>query len=145
MPMMMQGEASPIKLIEQFKKEPSALFATNTFWQGIDIKGEALKCVVITKLPFEVPEHPLQKAVYAHVVKQGRSDFAEIALPRAIFMLKQGFGRLIRSKEDYGVVAILDSRVAKKGYGRLFINALPETEITHSIKDVEDFFIRKSK
>lgn len=143
-PMMMQGEASPSKLIEHFKKVPSVLFATNTFWQGIDIKGEALKCVVITRLPFEVPEHPLQKAVYAHVVKQGGSDFAEIALPRAIFMLKQGFGRLIRSKEDYGVVAILDSRVAHKGYGRLFINALPETEITHSVKDVEQFFIRKA-
>ncbi len=138
--MMMQGEASPLKLIEKFRKEPTVLFATNTFWQGIDIKGEALKCVVITRLPFEVPEHPLQKAVYAHVVSQGGSDFAEIALPRAIFMLKQGFGRLIRSKEDYGVVAILDSRIAHKSYGRLFINALPETEITHSVKDVEDFF-----
>jgi ATP-dependent DNA helicase DinG len=139
-PLLIQGESSPSKIIEKFRKEPSVLFATNTFWQGIDIKGEALKCVVITKLPFETPEHPLQKAVYAHVVKEGGNDFAEIALPRAIFMLKQGFGRLIRSKEDYGVVAILDSRVARSSYGRLFINALPETEITHSIKDVEEFF-----
>jgi ATP-dependent DNA helicase DinG len=142
-PLMMQGESSPSKLVEKFRKEPSALFATNTFWQGIDIKGEALKCVVITKLPFETPEHPLQKAVYAHVVKEGGNDFAEIALPRAIFMLKQGFGRLIRSKEDYGVVAILDSRVARSSYGKLFINALPETEITHDMKDVEKFFIAK--
>jgi ATP-dependent DNA helicase DinG len=144
-PMMMQGESSPSAIIEKFRKKPSVLFATNTFWQGIDIKGEALKCVVITKLPFEVPEHPLQKAVYAHVVKEGGNDFAEIALPRAIFMLKQGFGRLIRSKEDYGVVAILDSRIAHKSYGKLFINALPETEITYSMKDVKDFFIRKSQ
>jgi ATP-dependent DNA helicase DinG len=143
--MMMQGEASPSKLIEKFKRESSVLFATNTFWQGIDIKGDALKCVVITRLPFEVPDHPLQKAVYSHVVSEGGNDFAEIALPRAIFMLKQGFGRLIRSKEDYGVVAILDSRVMHKSYGRLFINALPETTITHTMKDVEEFFISKSK
>jgi ATP-dependent DNA helicase DinG len=142
-PMMVQGEASPSKIIEKFKSEPSVLFATNTFWQGIDIKGDALKCVVITRLPFEVPDHPLQKAVYAHVVKEGGNDFAEVALPRAVFMLKQGFGRLIRSKDDYGVVMILDSRVAHKSYGRLFINALPETEITSSMDDVTAFFKMK--
>src|ERR1035437_7310087 len=140
MPMLIQGQASPMELVREFKKEPSVLFATSTFWQGIDIKGEALKCVIITRLPFEVPEHPMQKAIYNHVTDEGGNDFAEIALPRAIFMLKQGFGRLIRSKDDYGVVAILDSRITGKTYGKLFVKSLPEARITSDVNDIEKFF-----
>ena len=140
MPMLIQGQASPMELVKEFKKEPSILFATSTFWQGIDIKGEALKCVIITKLPFEVPEHPMQKAIYNHVTDEGGNDFAEIALPRAIFMLKQGFGRLIRSKDDFGVVAILDSRITGKTYGKLFVKSLPEAKVTTDVEDIEKFF-----
>lgn len=139
-PMFLQGQASPMELVKEFKKEPSVLFATSTFWQGIDIKGEALKCVIITRLPFEVPEHPMQKAIYNHVSDEGGNDFAEIALPRAIFMLKQGFGRLIRSKEDYGVVAILDSRITGKPYGKLFVKSLPEAKVSTEVNDIEKFF-----
>jgi ATP-dependent DNA helicase DinG len=139
-PLLIQGQASPMELVSAFKKSPSVLFATSTFWQGIDIKGDALKCVIITRLPFEVPEHPMQKAIYSHVVDEGGNDFAEIALPRAIFMLKQGFGRLIRSKDDYGVVAILDSRITGKTYGKLFIKSLPEAGITSKPGDIDSFF-----
>lgn len=143
-PMLMQGQAAPMALVEEFRKEPSVLFATSTFWQGIDIKGDDLRCVVITKLPFEMPEHPLQKAVYAKKVEQGGSDFAEIALPRAVFMLKQGFGRLIRSKTDYGAVFILDTRIVKKSYGRKFISALPEMRVVSETAEVKRFLKMKS-
>ncbi len=143
-PMLMQGQAAPMALVEEFRKEPSVLFATSTFWQGIDIKGDDLRCVVITKLPFEMPEHPLQKAVYAKKVEQGGSDFAEIALPRAVFMLKQGFGRLIRSKTDYGAVFILDTRIVKKSYGRRFISALPEMRVVSETEAVRRFLKMKA-
>jgi ATP-dependent DNA helicase DinG len=116
------------------------LFATNTFWQGIDISGNILKCVVITRLPFEMPEHPLQKAIHRYIEDRGDDAFREYSLPRAIFMLKQGFGRLIRSKEDTGVVMILDKRITTKSYGREFIAALPEINITRDIGDVKKFF-----
>jgi ATP-dependent DNA helicase DinG len=142
---LMQGQTNPMDLIHRFKKSPAVLFATSTFWQGIDVKGDALKCVVITRLPFEVPEHPLQKAIYKHVKEEGGNDFAEIALPRAIFMLKQGFGRLIRSKDDYGAVMILDNRITTKTYGKNFVKSLPEAEITDNLERVISFFTsRKS-
>ena len=143
MPMLMQGEAGAMELIEVFRKKPSVLFAVSSFWQGIDIKGDALKCVVITRLPFEVPEHPMQKAIYSHAREEGGDDFSGIALPRAIFMLKQGFGRLIRSKDDYGVVAILDSRITKKGYGKKFVQALPEARVTSDTSEIGRFFVEK--
>ncbi|MFP4467240.1 MAG: ATP-dependent DNA helicase [Candidatus Goldiibacteriota bacterium] len=139
-PFLIQGSSGPGELIKKFRKKPSALFATNTFWQGIDIKGEELKCVVITKLPFEVPNHPVAKALYKNVRDEGGNDFAEIALPRAIFMLKQGFGRLIRSGSDRGVVAILDSRIATKNYGRRFLESLPDAGKTEEMRDVREFF-----
>jgi ATP-dependent DNA helicase DinG len=139
-PLLIQGQASPMELVAEFRRSPSVLFATSTFWQGIDIKGDDLRCVLITRLPFEVPDHPMQKAIYAHVKEEGGSDFEEIALPRAIFMLKQGFGRLIRSKDDYGVVAILDSRIATKSYGMRFLKSLPAARITDDMEEVKRFF-----
>ncbi len=144
MPMLIQGEAGAMELIEMFRKKPAVLFATSSFWQGIDIKGDALKCVIITRLPFEVPDHPMQKAIYSHAREEGGDDFSGIALPRAIFMLKQGFGRLIRSKDDYGVVAILDSRITKKGYGKKFVQALPEARVTYEAGDIGKFFREKT-
>jgi ATP-dependent DNA helicase DinG len=142
-PTLMQGDAGAMELIEMFRRRPTVLFATSSFWQGIDIKGDALRCVVITRLPFEVPEHPMQKAIYSHAREEGGDDFSGIALPRAIFMLKQGFGRLIRAKDDYGVVAILDSRITKKGYGKKFVQALPEARVTYDARDIGKFFREK--
>ncbi len=142
-PILIQGEMNSNDLIENFKKEPSALFATYSFWQGIDIKGEALKCVVITRLPFEMPDHPVQKALYENIRREGGDHFYDYALPRAVFMLKQGFGRLIRSKKDYGAVMILDKRIKIKNYGKKFLNSLPDVVITSNIKDIKEFFWAK--
>jgi len=141
-PLLIQGDAAPIKLIEKFKKQPSVLFAVSSFWQGIDVKGEALKCVVICRLPFEVPEHPLTKAVYRHVKETGGNDFSEVALPRAVFALKQGFGRLIRGHEDYGAVMILDNRIVKKTYGKTFLKSLPPSRATFDMEELRLFFNR---
>lgn len=144
-PVLVQGEMNPTDLIENFRKKPSVLLATYSFWQGIDIKGKALKCVVITRLPFEMPEHPIQKALYENIRREGGDHFYDYALPRAVFMLKQGFGRLIRAKTDYGAVLVLDKRIKLKSYGKSFINSLPEVNITSSMEEVKKFFIEKEK
>ncbi len=144
-PIFIQGEMNSSDLIENFKKKPSILFATYSFWQGIDIKGKALKCVVITRLPFEMPDHPVQKALYENIRREGRDHFNDYALPRAVFMLKQGFGRLIRSKKDYGAVMILDKRIKTKNYGKKFIYSLPDVNITSNIEDIKKFFKEKTE
>ncbi len=144
-PVLIQGELNSADLIENFRRKPSVLFATYSFWHGIDVKGKALKCVVITRLPFEMPEHPVQKALYENIHNKGGDHFYDYALPRAVFMLKQGFGRLIRSKTDYGAVLVLDKRVKLKSYGKNFINSLPEVNITSNMDDVKNFFIIKEK
>ena len=143
LPMLVQGQAAPSELIEKFKEKPSVLFATSTFWQGIDVKGEKLKCVVITRLPFEMPDHPVQKAILTKMELDGENSFGTYSLPRAVLMLKQGFGRLIRSSTDYGAVLILDKRIASRQYGKTFLSSLPETAMTDSMDDVRDFFEKK--
>jgi ATP-dependent DNA helicase DinG len=138
-----QGEADSYRLIEEFRRgESSAIFGTYTFWQGIDVPGEALKCVVITKLPFAVPDEPVVEARMEVLERKGRDPFTSYQVPRAAILLKQGFGRLIRRETDRGVVAILDSRVLKRSYGRYFLNSLPETRITSRLEDIADFFKR---
>lgn len=138
-----QGEADSYSLIEEFKRNGrSAVFGTYTFWQGVDVPGEALECVVITKLPFAVPEEPLVEARMEALQREGKNPFVHYQIPQAAILLKQGFGRLIRTRTDRGVVAILDARVAKRGYGREFLKSLPECKITGSIKDVEEFLQR---
>ncbi|MEW6585738.1 MAG: helicase C-terminal domain-containing protein, partial [Nitrospirota bacterium] len=137
-PFRAQGEMPPAKLIQWFKKTPhSILLATATFWQGIDIKGEKLSLVVIVKMPFGSPGDP----VYDERCKRlaGRW-FSDLALPSAILMVRQGFGRLIRSSDDYGVVAILDPRLVVSSYGRIVVSSLPEAPIVHTIKDVQNFY-----
>jgi ATP-dependent DNA helicase DinG len=137
-PFKSQGDMPPSKLIQWFKKTGNAvLFATATFWQGIDIKGEKLSLVIIVKMPFGSPGDP----VYDERCKRlGERWFNDLALPSAILMLRQGFGRLIRSVEDYGVVAILDTRLVTSSYGGIIISSLPVMDIVHETDDVQNFF-----
>ena len=118
------------KMLENFKKESgSVLFGVDSFWQGIDVQGESLSNVIITKLPFAVPDHPIIQSRIEEIEKGGGDAFLEYNLPEAILRFKQGFGRLIRSKKDTGIIVILDSRVLKKSYGRQFLNSIPKCEV----------------
>jgi ATP-dependent DNA helicase DinG len=118
------------KMLTSFKKESgSVLFGVDTFWQGIDVQGKALSNVIITKLPFAVPDHPVIEARIEDIKKRGGDAFLEYSLPEAVLKFKQGFGRLIRSKKDTGIIAILDSRIINKFYGKTFLNSIPECEI----------------
>lgn len=141
-PCRVQGELPRQKLIDWFKHTTnSVIFATATFWEGIDIPGDALSCVIMDKIPFSPPGDPVNSAVVEHIKQQiikqgqqlGRDWFNDYALPQAIIKMKQGFGRLIRSKDDTGVVAILDPRVTGKGYGRVIQRSLPESEVVHTL------------
>nr|MBU1328905.1 hypothetical protein [Candidatus Omnitrophota bacterium] len=118
------------KMLASFKKETgSVLFGVDTFWQGIDVQGKALSNVIIAKLPFSVPDHPVIEARIEDIKKRGGDAFLEYNLPEAVLKFKQGFGRLIRSKKDTGIIAILDSRIINKFYGRAFLNSIPKCEI----------------
>ena len=121
-----QGDLGRHLLLARFSREPSAvLFATDSFWEGVDVPGDALRCVVITRLPFRVPTEPLEQARVDAIAARGGNPFLERALPQAVIKLKQGFGRLIRSRTDRGCVVVLDSRLARKRYGRVFLDSLP--------------------
>ena len=129
------------RLVEEFKKRKSSiLFGTNTFWQGIDVPGKSLQCVIITKLPFVVPDDPIQEARMELLTSQDIDPFRHYQVPRAIIMLKQGFGRLIRTKKDSGMVAILDPRIKTRFYGKWFFKSLPVCKQTTSLKEVREFF-----
>jgi ATP-dependent DNA helicase DinG len=122
--------ASRGQLLDQFKANPkSLLMGTDSFWQGVDVPGDALSNVIITKLPFSVPDQPLLQARLEAIRKRGGNPFQEQQLPEAIIKLKQGFGRLIRTRNDKGIVVILDPRIRTKYYGRFFLESLPECEI----------------
>jgi len=118
------------KMLSGFKKEAgSILFGVDSFWQGIDVQGKALSNVIITKLPFTVPDYPVTEARIEDIQAKGGDAFLEYNLPEAILRFKQGFGRLIRSRADTGIIAILDSRIINKSYGRSFLSAIPECDI----------------
>ncbi|MBN2397263.1 MAG: ATP-dependent DNA helicase [Deltaproteobacteria bacterium] len=137
-PFRRQGEMPPAKLITWFRETPgSVLLATATFWQGIDIKGEDLSLVVIARLPFTSPGDPVYQE---RCNRLGNRWFYDLALPHATLALRQGFGRLIRGNDDYGVVAILDTRLVKNAYGRYIISSLPPARVTHAIEEVTAFF-----
>jgi ATP-dependent DNA helicase DinG len=131
MNLLVQGAGAPRgKLLEQFKTAPRAvLFGTDSFWMGVDVPGDALSNVIITRLPFAVPDHPLIEAKLELVEKRGGDPFTEFSLPEAILKLRQGAGRLIRTKSDHGIVVILDNRIVTKPYGRAFLQALPKCPV----------------
>ena len=140
-PSLLQGEAPKSHLLERFKQTPNAvLFATSSFWQGVDVPGDQLSCVIIDKLPFAVPNDPVVSARIEKIRAEGRAPFFEYQIPQAAIALKQGFGRLIRSGSDRGLLAILDSRIRNKGYGRIFLDSLPPYRLTASLQEVRTFF-----
>ena len=136
-PCLVQGSASKGQLLKRFRETPNAvLFATSSFWQGVDVRGEQLSCVIIDKLPFAVPTDPIVAARQRSIEDSGGSSFYEYSVPQAIITLKQGLGRLIRSTTDRGVLAILDPRLRTKGYGRTFLQSLPPCRVTSRIDDL---------
>jgi ATP-dependent DNA helicase DinG len=140
-PCLVQGTASKSYLLEQFRATPNAvLFATASFWQGVDVRGEALSCVIIDKLPFAVPTDPVVAARQRFIEDAGGSSFYEYSVPQAIITLKQGVGRLIRSATDRGVLSVLDPRLRTAGYGRLFLQSLPPCRVTSDIDEVARVF-----
>ena len=140
-PMLLQGSAPKTALIEQFRSTPNAvLFATSSFWQGVDVQGEQLSCVIIDKIPFAVPSDPIVQARGRAIDEAGGNSFVDYSVPAAVITLKQGFGRLIRSLNDRGLLVLLDNRILKKQYGRIFVQSLPPYTRTTDIRKVEEFF-----
>lgn len=129
--LLKQGDLSRHVLLEEFKQTPgSVLFATNSFWEGVDVPGEALRCVVIVKLPFIVPSEPIYQACSEALEREGKDPFNDYAVPQAVIRFKQGFGRLMRKKNDRGCIVCLDHRLVKKNYGKQFLNSLPPCKTT---------------
>ena len=140
-PILLHGTAPRKALLEEFRVTPNAvLFGTSSFWQGVDVQGEALSCVIIDKLPFAVPNDPVVQARMKAIEEAGGKPFFDYQVPSAVLTLKQGFGRLIRSLEDRGVLVLLDPRIRKQRYGQTFLNSLPPYRMTTTITDVEKFF-----
>ena len=142
---LLQGTAPKTALLEEFRETPHAvLFATSSFWQGVDVQGEQLSCVIIDKLPFAVPNDPIVDARVRVLREEGREPFYEYQIPQAAISLKQGFGRLIRSRSDRGILSILDNRITRQRYGQVFFDSLPDYSFSTTLKDVEAF-LRCSK
>ncbi|MDQ1560396.1 MAG: ATP-dependent helicase DinG [Pyrinomonadaceae bacterium] len=140
-PCLMQGTASKTGLLDKFRTTPNAvLFATSSFWQGVDVRGDALSCVIIDKLPFAVPSDPIVAARQRFIEDAGGSSFYEYSVPQAIISLKQGLGRLIRSATDRGVLSVLDPRLRTQAYGRQFIKSLPPCRVTSDLSEVARVF-----
>ena len=139
-PLLLQGTAPRSVLLERFKTTANAvLFATASFWQGVDVPGEQLSCVIVDRLPFAVPSDPVVAARVRALEDEGRNPFAEFQVPQAVLSLKQGFGRLIRTKTDRGVLALLDTRIQRMPYGKIFLESLPRYRRTSDLGDVERF------
>jgi len=140
-PVFVQGTAPRTQLLKHFRETPHAvLFATSSFWQGVDVVGDALSCVIIDKLPFASPTDPITAARIDSIRARGGDPFAEYQVPLAILALQQGLGRLIRHRQDRGVLAVLDPRLRTKGYGRRFVASLPPAPVVHDLSRVEAFF-----
>jgi ATP-dependent DNA helicase DinG len=132
---LLQGERPKARLLEAFREEPSVLFATASFWEGVDVPGEALSLVVIDRLPFAPPGDPVVAARLRTLEAEGRDGFSELQVPAAALALRQGFGRLVRTRADRGLVAILDRRLVTKGYGRAFLSTLPRCPLLRSVAE----------
>ncbi len=140
-PMLKQGDAPKSALLEEFRLTPNAvLFGTSSFWQGVDVQGEQLSCVIIDRLPFAVPSDPIVAARVKAIDGAGGNAFSDYQVPSAVITLKQGFGRLIRSLHDRGLLTLLDNRILKKSYGRVFVESLPNYTKTTDLRKVEQFF-----
>ncbi len=140
-PTLLQGSAPRSVLLERFRATPNAvLFATSSFWQGVDVQGEQLSCVIVDRLPFAVPSDPVVAARMNAIQETGGDPFYDYQVPQAALTLKQGFGRLIRSQTDRGVLVLLDNRITKLRYGQVFFNSLPAYRFTTDIKEVQNFF-----
>jgi ATP-dependent DNA helicase DinG len=140
-PLLVQGTVSKNRLLEQFAKAGNAvLLGTASFWEGVDVRGEALSCVIIDKLPFASPFDPVLKARLDAMTQQGKNAFMDYQVPMAVIALRQGIGRLIRDVEDRGVLMVCDPRLLKKSYGQIFLDSIPPMRRTRDIEDVETFF-----
>ena len=140
-PVLVQGSAPRSALLEQFRTTPNAvLLATSSFWQGVDVMGEALSCVIIDKLPFASPGDPITAARIEAIAERGGQPFGDYQVPLAILTLLQGLGRLIRHRDDRGVLAVLDPRLQTMGYGRRFLASLPPAVVTRDVDDIRRFF-----
>ena len=136
-----QGELPRWQMLNIFKmSENAVLLGTNTFWQGVDVPGQALECVVIFKLPFAVPDNPVTEAKMEFLAQKGKDPFINYQVPQAIIMLKQGFGRLIRTKTDHGIIAILDPRIKTRYYGKRFIESLPKCSLATTLSELKNFY-----
>lgn len=143
---LVQGMAPKTELLEAFKaREHGVLFASASFWEGVDVPGDALRLVIIDKLPFEVPSDPLVRARCERMDERGENAFMNYLVPNAALALKQGFGRLIRTASDRGIVAVLDRRLTSKGYGRVFLKSLPDASRCGSLAEVRAFWERASE
>ncbi len=139
-PLLVQGDAPRDDLLERFRRHGNALLlGTASFWEGVDVRGEALRVVVIDKLPFAAPSDPVLSARLKAISEAGGNAFASVQLPQAVIALKQGVGRLIRDPADFGVVVLCDPRLMRRSYGRVFLNSLPPMPVTHALDDVSSF------
>jgi ATP-dependent DNA helicase DinG len=140
-PLLLQGDAPRTALLEAFRATPGAvLFGTSSFWQGIDVQGEQLSCVIIDRLPFAVPSDPVTAARVEAIRQAGGNAFYDYQVPQAALALKQGFGRLIRGTSDRGALVLLDNRIIKLPYGRIFFDSLPPYKLTSKLEDIQKFF-----
>jgi ATP-dependent DNA helicase DinG len=140
-PLLVQGSMPRSELLERFRRLGNAvLLGTGSFWEGVDVRGEALSCVIIDKLPFAAPDDPVLRARAAALEEAGRNPFMEYQVPEAVIALKQGVGRLIRDESDRGVLMLCDPRLLSKGYGKKFLASLPAMPRTRALADVQRFF-----